>query len=270
MLNTQLPMRRSKFFTVSDEEFTKYISNSHSWSMVSRQCYGYKTQPGIVECKKRALALKLDTNHINGLIPYNLLKPGDRPARRSGKVLKQKILKSGVLDICQWCRCENMKLDNGNWLWVEKPLSMQVDHIHGRSKPPCEEDDRLENLRLLCPNCHSQTHNHLHAYKVNPATITNEARAKLLASEQEYYCEMCKCEYMQKGFNGAWEWRDWMIKLECDHIDGDRSNNDISNLRWLCPNCHSTTDTYAGRNVKRKALAKNQTNVKVPRQETET
>jgi len=38
--------------------------------------------------------------------------------------------------------------------------------------------------------------------------------------------------------------------LEVDHIDGDCYNNDSGNLRVLCPNCHSLTDTY-------KALNKN-------------
>ena len=33
-----------------------------------------------------------------------------------------------------------------------------------------------------------------------------------------------------------------------DHIDGDNKNNEISNLRYLCPNCHALTETYRGRN----------------------
>lgn len=35
--------------------------------------------------------------------------------------------------------------------------------------------------------------------------------------------------------------------LQLDHIDGDRKNNSIDNLRWLCPNCHSQTETYCRR-----------------------
>jgi hypothetical protein len=36
--------------------------------------------------------------------------------------------------------------------------------------------------------------------------------------------------------------------LELDHIDGDRWNSELSNLRLICPNCHAFTPTYRGRN----------------------
>ncbi|MFI1835300.1 HNH endonuclease signature motif containing protein [Streptomyces olivaceoviridis] len=42
-------------------------------------------------------------------------------------------------------------------------------------------------------------------------------------------------------------WRGKPLPLEVDHIDGDWRNNRVDNLRFLCPNCHSTTDTYRGR-----------------------
>lgn len=44
-------------------------------------------------------------------------------------------------------------------------------------------------------------------------------------------------------------WRNLPITLHIDHIDGDRLNNTLENLRYLCPNCHSQTDTYTGRSV---------------------
>jgi hypothetical protein len=46
---------------------------------------------------------------------------------------------------------------------------------------------------------------------------------------------------------GTSEWRQQELALELDHIDGDAANNNISNLRLLCPNCHSLTSTYRGR-----------------------
>ena len=58
-----------------------------------------------------------------------------------------------------------------------------------------------------------------------------------------YKCQNCGCDG---------HWQNGIIALEIDHIDGDNINNEISNLRYLCPNCHALTDTYRGRNIKPK------------------
>lgn len=42
-------------------------------------------------------------------------------------------------------------------------------------------------------------------------------------------------------------WRGRPLPLEVDHVDGRWRDNRIENLRFLCPNCHSTTDSYRGR-----------------------
>ncbi|MFG3304157.1 HNH endonuclease [Streptomyces wuyuanensis] len=52
------------------------------------------------------------------------------------------------------------------------------------------------------------------------------------------HCALCGIEPV---------WRGHRLPLEIDHIDGDWRNNRAENLRFLCPNCHSTTDTYRGR-----------------------
>lgn len=39
-------------------------------------------------------------------------------------------------------------------------------------------------------------------------------------------------------------WNEKFLVLHVDHIDGDAWNNEIENLRFLCPNCHSQTSTY--------------------------
>lgn len=45
------------------------------------------------------------------------------------------------------------------------------------------------------------------------------------------------------------QWQGEPISLQLEHIDGNHFNNDIANLTLLCPNCHSQTSTWCGRNV---------------------
>jgi Zn finger protein HypA/HybF involved in hydrogenase expression len=46
------------------------------------------------------------------------------------------------------------------------------------------------------------------------------------------------------------EWNGSTLVLELDHIDGDSTNNTVGNLRFMCPNCHSQTETNKGKNKK--------------------
>lgn len=60
----------------------------------------------------------------------------------------------------------------------------------------------------------------------------------LLIRYTDYKCSNC--------FNTTWMGQ--QIPLELEHKDGDYSNNTIKNLALLCPNCHSLTTTYKGKN----------------------
>jgi hypothetical protein len=58
---------------------------------------------------------------------------------------------------------------------------------------------------------------------------------------------------MECGIN---EWNGKPPPLQIDHIDGNNQNNDESNLRLLCANCHAQTSTFAGRNKRDKCVYK--------------
>ena len=55
-----------------------------------------------------------------------------------------------------------------------------------------------------------------------------------------YQCKLC-------GNEGVW--LDKPLTLELDHINGHHNDHRLNNLRWLCPNCHATTDTHRGKNI---------------------
>lgn len=73
----------------------------------------------------------------------------------------------------------------------------------------------------------------------HPHYQSNKLRKRLIKEKiKPHMCELC----------GIKEWLGQEISLELDHIDGNRYNHVLSNLRILCPNCHSQTETYRGKN----------------------
>ncbi len=75
------------------------------------------------------------------------------------------------------------------------------------------------------------------------STYINTGRLKKKLIEdgiKEHRCENCTLS----------KWLDNPIPLELHHVDGNRDNNEFNNLELLCPNCHSLTDNYRGKNIR--------------------
>jgi hypothetical protein len=76
---------------------------------------------------------------------------------------------------------------------------------------------------------------------MHPHFQTFKLKNKLLAEGIfENRCDIC----------GLDEWNGKPLNSQLDHIDGDSHNHKLENLRMICPNCHSQTDTFCGKKRK--------------------
>lgn len=78
---------------------------------------------------------------------------------------------------------------------------------------------------------------------VENSKFTNDYVKKILFDEKlkDYKCDICGLE----------KWLEKDINLELHHINGNSSDHRSENLQLLCPNCHSQTDNFRGRNIKK-------------------
>lgn len=78
---------------------------------------------------------------------------------------------------------------------------------------------------------------------VGRKTSRGHLKARLIKEGlKEERCDEC----------GITEWRGRRLSLHLHHVNGDGLDNRLENLAMLCANCHSLTDTYAGRNSRRR------------------
>ena len=146
-----MPRTPSKIYQVSDEEFKKIIAQSNSYSDCLR-ALGLGTRGGSSTdiLKKRISELNCSVEHfhnpsVNSTARYALEEIlVENSFYANIARLKIRIVQNGLLEYkCAICGISE---------WQNKPLSLQLDHING-----VNNDHRIENLRFLCPNCHSQT-----------------------------------------------------------------------------------------------------------------
>lgn len=151
----------------------------------------------------------IDTSHFTGqahmkgkqhnhkITPLeNILK---KDIHYNSHKLRQRLIKDGIKEYkCEICLTEQ---------WQEKPVPLELDHINGD-----HFDNRLENLRIICPNCHAQTSHYRGRAKKNQQQ--NKSRTKTIHNKdcvntyadtdvnKFYQCKSCNAKLKRKTKTG--------------------------------------------------------------------
>lgn len=181
----------------TDDELIKATRDSKSICSILRKL-GLKINGNShKKIKDRIKKLDLDTSHFTGkgwckgenhekFIRKHVEHPlEDILVKNStylcGAGLKKKLIKAKMFeDKC--CDCGLQPT------WQGKPITLQLHHVNGNRK-----DNRIKNLKILCPNCHSQTPTYMAKNIKNrrPKILTKILSVKIDSATYKEYLEMC-------------------------------------------------------------------------------
>jgi Zn finger protein HypA/HybF involved in hydrogenase expression len=153
--------------------------------------------------------------------------------RHTKEELEDVVKKS--LSISQVCKNLGIIAAGGNYKTIQnKIIEFDIDISHFTGKG-WNTGERYRKVILPIP---------LNEILVKGSVYGSSKLKKRLIDEglKTSKCECCNLS----------EWMGNPIGLELHHINGDSNDNQLHNLQILCPNCHSMTDNYRGRNIKTK------------------
>ena len=167
-------------YTWNKEEIKKAVNDSFSYREVLRKLNVPTSGNNATTLKRKIKEYNIDTAHFTfHSKQLKTKKPVEAYLSKNTHItsskLKEKLFSSGLKENkCEMCGADS---------WLGKRLICQLHHINGDNT-----DNRLENLQILCPNCHSQTDNYC-----GQANVREKVK---------YYCQECGREI--KGKNSTY------------------------------------------------------------------
>ena len=190
--------KRCPIWLLPKDKFTELVKNSNSISEIIRY-FGFINLSGYHKIVKKRCAeeninyshIKMGRNSNKGRKFPDKAQPLEEVMIKNSTYdtgsLKKRLLKNGSLENkCKICGLEP--------IWQNKKLVMVLDHING-----IRNDHRLENLRLLCSNCNSQTSTFSGKNNRKPHYCKNCKKRK--KSKKSRLCAKCLAEDNRKVKN---------------------------------------------------------------------
>lgn len=142
--------RVAKWRQLSEEEFAQLVKESKSFYELAERIGYSRTGGGTQETLKKAVKERnLDVSHFTGQgwnkDNYDYSTFTNNSVKKNGKTTLKAIIN------LRGRKCENCGLTE----WQGKPINLEIHHIDGN-----HNNNELENIQLLCPNCHSYTDNY--------------------------------------------------------------------------------------------------------------
>lgn len=156
---------------------------------------------------------------------------------RSWTIEQLKEAVKNSINIPEVLRKLNLRVAGGNYANIKKHIllnNIEISHFNNSIiKNLTSFKEILKNEEIFCEN----------------SKVSRNAVKKRLLKENliEHKCKEC-------GLQNSWNNKP--ITLQLEHINGIFNDNRLENLCWLCPNCHTQTETFCGKNKKIKVKPK--------------